>query len=458
MEPLPDNPNGSFPVDPSQAGLFNFSCPNNAPQRLFDVTAISAWTSLLGHNRRITYNARTDGTFGPLFDPTGILYLRTSDVNPSSSVGQPLPGVPIEPLVLRARAGECIVLTLRNRIGERLRLDGFNTLPMLIEGFNANDLIPSEFVGLHPQLLYYDPSKYDGIPIGNNGAPNSQIVSPGQTIQYQWYAGDVLVNANGTVTPTPIEFGATNLISSDRILHASKGAFGALIIEPANATWTEDTATRAAATVTSAGTPESPYREFVLQFQNDVNMRMPGPNETFVGGIAVGEPVPYLGDLDDSEDTGQKAINYRTEPLWKRMQHAPDTPFPDTDDFTDWYNVVANTKVGGVDPQTPVFTAEAGQPVRFRLLQAGGHSRNIVFALHGHVWDKEPYIQNSTRLGRNGFSFWEGARMGHGPSNHFDVLVRNGAGGAHLITGDYLFRDQVGIGFDNGLWGILRVN
>lgn len=125
--------------------------------------------------------------------------------------------------------------------------------------------------------------------------------------------------------------------------------------------------------------------------------------------------------------------------------------------FTDWHRAVANAKVGGVDPQTPVFTAEAGQPVRFRLLQAGGHSRNIVFALHGHVWDKEPYVLNSTRLGRNDFSFWEGARMGHGPSNHFDVLVRNGAGGAHLITGDYLFRDQVGIGFDNGLWGILRV-
>jgi hypothetical protein len=31
------------------------------------------------------------------------------------------------------------------------------------------------------------------------------------------------------------------------------------------------------------------------------------------------------------------------------------------------------------------------------------------------------------------------------------------AGGAFLIPGDYLFRDQTGIGLDGGLWGLLRV-
>jgi manganese oxidase len=64
----------------------------------------------------------------------------------------------------------------------------------------------------------------------------------------------------------------------------------------------------------------------------------------------------------------------------------------------------------------------------------------------------------STRLGRNDFSFWEGARMGHGPSNHFDALIRFGPGGKFGVPGDYLFRDQSAFGFDGGLWGILRVN
>jgi hypothetical protein len=66
-------------------------------------------------------------------------------------------------------------------------------------------------------------------------------------------------------------------------------------------------------------------------------------------------------------------------------------------------------------------------------------------------------VASSTRLGRNGFSFWEGAHMGFGPSNHFDALIRNGAGGRFSILGDFLFRDQVSTGLDDGLWGLLRV-
>jgi len=66
--------------------------------------------------------------------------------------------------------------------------------------------------------------------------------------------------------------------------------------------------------------------------------------------------------------------------------------------------------------------------------------------------------QFTTRLGRNSsFSFSEDAHMGFGPSNHFDFLLRNGAGGKFSINGDYLFRDQTGPGIDDGLWGILRV-
>jgi hypothetical protein len=350
------------------------------------------------------------------------------------------------------------VVKLTNRMGTQTVLDGYNTLPMLIDGFNANDLRASNYVGLHPQMLYYDPSRYDGISVGNNGVPSEQMASAGQTVTYKWYAGDIQVNSNGTVTATPIEFGATNLISSDRLLHASKGAIGALIIEPSDATWTVDSVTEtlpsgqrvnqavhSSATVTAGGTF---FREFTLQFQNDVNMRM--------GSLSVtGEPVRNLGGEEDAEDSGQKAINYRSEPLWKRMQHAPETPFESTDDF-DWFGVISNNKVGG-GPETPGFVARAGRPMRFRLLQAGGHSRNISFGLQNHLWDRQPYINNSTKLGQNTFSFWEGARMGIGPTNHVDMLIRNGAGGAFHFSTAYLFRDFSGPGADGGLWGFLSV-
>jgi hypothetical protein len=443
---LPNNPNGRSGLEAGALGGFDFSCPKDAPVRSFEVAAVSAATAL--PNGRLTYNTGVSRPFGELFDPTAILYFRAADVAPDPyGVYKVRPGVPIEPLVLRARAGECIHLTLRNHLPATLtEQDGFNTLPMIIEDFNANDIRPSNEVGLHPQMLYYDVSRYDAANVGGNAV---QTVAPGHSKTYQWYAGDILINAGGTVTATPIEFGATNLISSDRIEHASKGAIGALIIEPATATWVEG-ASRAQADVTAGG---STFREFVLQFQNDVNMYT---FDALGPAVTIGNAVPNLAEMEDPEDTGQKAINYRTEPLWHRMGHAPDTPLNLTDDFNDWNDVVSNSKVG-TDPYTPVFLVNRGTQTRFRLLHSGGHARNIVFALHGHTWDKEPYVSSSTQIGRNGFSFWEGARAGHGPSNHFDVLIRNGAGGKFSIGGDYLFRDQGASGFDAGLWGILRV-
>jgi manganese oxidase len=475
LQKLPDKPTtAGTDIPTGTQAQFTFSCPSGAPRRPYDISAITAQQALPGG--RLVYNDRDDGHgFSPLFDPTAILYVRSSDLNPS---GQLLGVVPVEPLILRARAGECVELTLHNRLpapGTLFDLDGFNTLPMIMPGFNANDIRPSKQVGLHPQLLFYDVSRFDGANIGRNDV---QTVGPNGSITYEWYAGDVTVNDDGTVTATPIEFGSTNLISSDRIEHASKGAIGALIIEPPNAFWDEGPCllpdvegarcTAASANVYTQNSPGGPlvfaFREFALLFQNDVNMRIdsdlknhcPGDDEGFEPGH--GFPLENLACLDDPEDTGQKALNYRTEPLWKRMRHAPGTPLEETRDRDDWFDVVSNDKVGGVDPETPVFEVKRATPIRFRLLQAGGHARNEVFALHGHIWDKEPYLQNSTKLGQNSFSFWEGARMGHGPTNHFDALIRYGAGGKFSAVGDFLFRDQVATGFDHGLWGILRVN
>ncbi|HEV2854370.1 MAG TPA: copper oxidase [Thermoanaerobaculia bacterium] len=454
---LPDNPNGRSGIEPGAVGAYGFSCPSTATVRNFDVSAVAASTAL--PSGRLVYNNRTDGAFGPLWDSTSILYVRTADLDTTGKLKLSLANRP-EPLILRALAGDCIRLTLRNKLPATLNdLDGYNTLPMIVENFNANDIRPSSYVGLHPQLLHYDVSRYDGANIGKNAI---QTVAPGQFATYEWYAGDITINPDTTVTATPVEFGATNLISSDRIEHASKGGIGALIIEPKDGFINEYNPSRRAEATINGGS-EGGFREFVLIYQNDVNMRTDQslgrvcfPNDP-IPGAGQGWPVENLGCEEDSEDSGQKAINYTTEPLWKRMQHPPGTPFTDTDDFADWFDVLSNVKVAGANPQTPTFQAAPGTNVRFRLLMPGGHSRNIVFSLAGHQWDREPYINNSTQLGRNTFSFWEGAHMGHGPTNHFDVLLRNGAGGKFIITGDYLARDGVSIGLDNGLWSLFRV-
>lgn len=235
-----------------------------------------------------------------------------------------------------------------------------------------------------------------------------------------------------------MEFGATNLISSDRIKHSNKGAIGSLIIEPQGSSWTEDATSRASATITKVdGTS---FREFVLMFQDDLNLR-----------FGDGSAVPNTAEAEDPEDSGQKALNYRTEPLWARMGFAPDTPLTVTRTF-DFTN-----SLSGADPATPIFTAKSGVPVRFRVLEPAGHARNHVFQVHGHNWDEEPYISGSTVLGPRSLSERKGSQAGHGPSNHFDVLLPS-AGGAFKVPGDYLYRDQNSFQFDGGLWGIMRVN
>ena len=451
---LPSNPTPG--VDPLNTDDFNGPCPNTAPLRKFDVTAVSAQDALPGGT--LVYNSRTVNG-GPLQDPTAILYLRSADLD---GTGQLLPGVPVEPLILRANAGDCIELTLRNKLPSNLPdLAGWATLPFVVENFNNNDVAPSNRVALHPQLLTFDLSKNSGLGFGIVEGPGP--VQPGESFQYRWYAGHLRIE-NNLFVAEPVELGSANLVSSDPIKHPNKGAIGALIIEPLGATWVEETDSRASATVTKPG--GASFREFVLQFQNFVNFRfgsdvelpsaqdeegMIAATESFTAGQAI----PNTADAEDAEDSGQKAFNYGSEPFWFRMGFAPDAPLGFTRrlDFTD---VLSNSQVGG-DPETPIFTAQAGTPVRFRVLHPGGNQRNNVFTIHGHIWEREPYQNGSTVLGSNPFSMWQGARMGVGPSEHFDALLKNGAGGKFKIRGDFLYRDFASFQFDGGLWGIFRV-
>jgi manganese oxidase len=409
-------------------------CPSTAPARTFNITAVTAQQALPGGT--LVYNPRPNNG-GPLNDPTAILYVRTSDLDLQGKLN---PGVPIEPLILRANAGDCITLTLNNRLPATAPdLPGFNTLPMIVERFNANQVRPSSHVGLHPQMLTMDVIGNDGANVGFNKV---QTAPPGGSKTYRWYAGDFRTNIFGGRFGIPIEFGATNLVSSDRIKHGNKGAIGSLIVEPRGSTWTEDVISRASATVTSPSGVA--FREFVLLFQNDVNFR-----------FGDGSAVPNTAQAEDPEDTGQKALNYRSEPLWKRLGFAPDMPLEQTRDII-FTNALTNGLAGG-DPVTPVFTATRGTPVRFRILQPAGHARNGVFQVHGHIWEEEPYASKSMIIGPNPLSEWKGSQAGHGPTNHFEAVLKYGAGGAFRIVGDYLYRDQASFAFDGGLWGIFRV-
>ena len=442
---LPSNPSGRAPT-PTNASSFDSHqvCPNSAPVKTLDVTAVLAQSALPGGT--LIYNPRTNlgavNPPGPLNDPTALLLFQTSDLNANGTLKA---GVPVDPLVLRAAAGDCIKLTLRNKLASPMPdLDGFNSLPMIIPNFNANQVRPSRRIGLHPQLVQYDVSDSDGADVGFNPVQTTNVPGVGTptSVTYTWYAGDVSLNSSNALVATPIEFGVINLIPSDPIKHSNKGSLASLVIEPRGSTWVADTAHRTSATVTlSSG---STFREHVLFFQNDLNFRWGN-----------GTAVPNTAEAEDPEDSGHKAFNYKSEPMWARLGFAPDTPLTITRTF-DFTNALNNSQVGG-DPVTPIFTTKAGTPVRFRVVQPGGHPRNNIFVVHGHAWQEEPWTSNSTVIGSNPFSEVKGAEMGFGAGYHFNAVPLNGAGGKFKVTGDYLFRGFQSFGFDSGLWGIFRV-
>jgi len=201
--------------------------------------------------------------------------------------------------------------------------------------------------------------------------------------------------------------------------------------------------TRASATVNSAASGS--FKEFVTIFQTDVNLRYKS-----------GNAVKNVSDDDDPEDSGQKGVNYRAEPLWFRMGYLPQTPFEITRD-QDFFDVLSNNKVGG-DPVTPIFTATPNAATRFRVLNPGGHARNNVFTLHGHIWEEEPWVDNSGfNLGSNPLSEWKGAQYGNGATSHDNFLLKHGAGGKAGIQGDFLYRTFQSFQFDGGIWGLFRV-
>ena len=531
------------PVDEraQQGGTLNGVCPTTAPRRNYDVSVVlanqvlpkPAGTTLpvlpdnvakmhvgaaldpLGGT--LVYNHRdavvsgstiddltglpTTSTFqGPLHDPTAIMYVRTSDLDVN---GKLPPGAPLEPVVLRAAAGDCINVTLRNKLPLLVPdLATYSTLIGVVKRdrlgtqgattFNNNLIRPSSHVGMHPQLVEYDVTRNDGANVGRNPV---QTVAPGATRTYQWYAGDLGIGAvSGAladIVATPVEFGGVNLMPADKIKQGAKSLVGAMVIEPVGSTWTELTtvfdhqtgssttprATRAQATVTAGA---STFRDFSLVLtKGNTHYYKDGKPVQHMNGEGVGIP-------EDSQEASGMLLNYGIEPMWFRFGILPQAPFGPAATTGSYASIPNSHKayhnslpVPGVlaatmgDPVTPVFIATAGMPARVRITNPYGTTRGSTFQMHGHLWQRDPYVcPGETRnlltgaclmtsvasraIGQNPQGFYEAGRDSWTPASHFDIVMPS-AGGANAVKGDYLYRDAASFGSASGVWGIMRV-
>jgi manganese oxidase len=117
----------------------------------------------------------------------------------------------------------------------------------------------------------------------------------------------------------------------------------------------------------------------------------------------------------------------------------------------------ANTSPTRSPAATRKRRSSARLPVRFRLLHAGGNGDNQqVFELSGHVWQAEPYVNNSTAIGDNKTSPFVGVTSGYGATSHFDVVI-DSSGGTGKVPGDYVYRSWTADQFQVGFWGLFRV-
>jgi hypothetical protein len=441
---------------PASNNPISTGCPSYATKkRTYDVTAITTG---------LVYNNRGTGTATPpttLTNPNAIIYVMTEDLKNGN-----LNKMRIEPLVLRAAAGECIEVKLTNAVdptspvftqgvamgvpfGKQQQLNP--PYPKTLQddpNFNGWQLTVSRTVGLHPQLLSYNATASDGMNVGANPVQTiPPASSPPGSLTYHWYAG----NPPTTGTPaTPVEFGSVGLFASDPLLQHPAGLIGALVIEPKGASWICDGGVNCDGTPNNGKVPIS-YASAIV---------------TKTDGTTFREFVVVTQDDATIKGSAAAAINYRSEPMTFRYTNPPGTasqtacpnlttPKIDLNSCPDVSRSFGN-KLVQADPQTPIFTANAGQPVRFRLVQPGGGTNGQVFTLHGHVWQEQPYKNNSTEIGENPLSEWIGSRDSYGAASHYDIVVSK-AGGEDSVPGDYLYRTFIGAQIPKGIWGIFRV-
>jgi hypothetical protein len=432
-----DTPTGSLYRLPEAANARPYRSNNTPTAFVYPKTPDVEFT-ISAQQSPITYNTGVGNL--TIANPNGIVY--TVD-EVAVKVGEKLvpKGVTTlagQPLVLRAKAGDWVKIKLRNRIPT---------------SYSA----ASTAVGLHSQLVAYDVNGSDGANVGFNicqtvaGSPDGIAVQPpelGVEQEYWWYAGDFVTDKDGWKRDEdghplvrPRELGAINLSPAAPINQDANGLVGALVVEPQNSRWADkDFVSTSASINDSEG--RLMFKDFVIIEQNNTlpTWQSSGPTP---------DPSP-----PGTSPTSSAIDNQSADLTYRRLANEDDKPA----------RVLSNTALRtkphpeGVDPNTPIFEAIAGEPIRFRILMPGGKTWGpnfspMVFELHGHSWQEEPYVNDAVSLGSNPNSQVFGAEM-IVPHLALNILIDK-AGGAGEVPGDYLYYNYLQL---DGTWGILRVH
>jgi FtsP/CotA-like multicopper oxidase with cupredoxin domain len=358
------------------------ACPNSAPVRSYDVSIFNGITFDKGMPGESDNDA--PGSTGSW----ATMYALTRDEAAIKAGTKPA-----VPLVIRADAGECLRVTLHND----LPADNFTWTwgsGSTRAGFNIGNVI-------------FDPLQSYGAAIGYD--PDT-TVAVGQSRIYSYYVDK--------------ELGANLILNMGNESSWRAGAYGALIAEPAGSTWTD------------------PVTGDTLDGQSGLAADVHLPNGTafreFTSIFSDREPLLGHSIMNYYLDSDHSYLDYNEESLTQREGGNLDAiPLS---------QAKSDSVAGGADPATPVFKAIAGDPVRWRFLDAAGDD-TVSFQVAGHSFPLDHGITGSQMIEARSLL----------PGETFDAYLVNGAGGATHATGDYEYnvgRDPI---IKSGDWGIFRV-
>jgi hypothetical protein len=311
---------------------------------------------------------------------------------------------------------------------------------------------PSDRVGLHAQLVSYEVDKHDGSMTGFNMDPtiNSGLATSGSRPKtYTWIAADISLQKDSegkeifqvNAFEEPVVAALTPV---DPIGQTTHGLFGALVIYPRNAHFTEDTNSALSAQVsyTDKDGKSHDYREHVVFYQDGLNLHQNG------------KVIPDCFICDDTYDFGEKAVNYHSPAFWQRLgltvSGTPDETGYDLNDVV----FPANFYEPEYKPLPfPDFKAKVGEEMRFVVVHPGGRARQRSFQLYGHSFDlsaREAYGRQTQAGGKLTYGSPWSELMAPGKAQ---ILIVDSA-----KPGTWLFRDGPNTIFANGSWGRLVVD
>ncbi|MGN0399695.1 MAG: multicopper oxidase domain-containing protein [Blautia sp.] len=245
----------------------------------------------------------------------------------------------VEPLVIRANAGDCIELRTTNLLPEFLEENVFQLRTK------------TDIVGHHVHLVKFDTITSDGAANGWNNIAGARKY---ETLVERFFAEKELRTV----------FFHDHLFANAHQLH---GMFGALLIEEAGATFHNIRSGKELHFGTRAVIRRrdgSSFREFAL-FVHDFAFLFDKDGKPL-------NPPKVPGSHDDP---GVMGINYRAEPMRERLRRHEDPAY------------IFSSFVHG-DPATPLLETYPGDELMIRLVD-GAHEEQHVFNITGMSWRKE---------------------------------------------------------------------